>query len=153
VLLEVEDEPHHEKTAAAGSWKRKLPDDVKLFEIDGPIFFAVTDLLTDVFNRFSPLPRVLIVRMRSVPFIDATGVDSLKQFTKHCHKNNVELFFAELKPPVLTSLEQSDFFKKFSKTRILASAKQAFHFSTIADQRSTEQSEQCECHLEQKNLP
>jgi len=140
ILLEVEDEPHHEQPPSNGSWKRKLPDDIKLFEIDGPIFFAVTDLLTDVFNHFSPLPRVLIVRMRSVPFIDATGIDSLKQFAKHCHNKNVELFFAELTPPVLVSLEQSNFFKKFSKTKILSSAKQALHFSTIAIPKQVEES-------------
>jgi len=131
ILLEVEEDAPQETQKENRAWKRKLPDDIKLYEIEGPFFFAVTDLLSDVLNRFSMLPRILVVRMRSVPFIDSTGVDSLKQFSKQCTKKGVELFLAELKPSVLGSLEQSDFFKKFSKTRILASAKQALHFSTI----------------------
>jgi SulP family sulfate permease len=138
-LLEVEEDEPQETQKKNGAWKRKLPDDIKLYEIEGPFFFAVTDLLSDVLNRFSMLPRILIVRMRSVPFIDSTGIDSLKQFSKQCQKKGVELFLAELKPSVLGSLEQSDFFKKFPKTRILASAKQAIHFSTITTTQISEE--------------
>ena len=142
-LLEVEeDEPQQpqETEKRSSAWKRKLPEDIKLYEIEGPFFFAVTDLLSDVLNRFQSLPRILIVRMRSVPFIDSTGVDSLKQFSKQCQKKGVELFLAELKPSVLGSLEQSDFFKKFSKNNVLASARQAIHFSTITPACSCEES-------------
>jgi len=147
ILLEMEDDPETEQKATTSAWKRKLPDDVKLYEIEGPLFFAVTDLLTNILNRFETMPRVLIVRMRSVPFIDSTGIDSLKQFSLECKKYNVELFLSELKPSVLHALERSDFFKSFSKTRLLTAAKQALHFPTMAGQQcSCQNAETCENH-------
>jgi len=124
--------PADDKPRKGGAWKRKLPDDIKLYEIEGPFFFAVTDLLSDVLNRFSTLPRILVVRMRSVPFIDSTGVDSLKQFSRQCDKKGVELYLAELKPSVRDSLDHSNFFKAFPKTKVLTSARQAIHFSTLS---------------------
>ena len=102
-------------------WQLTLPPDTKVYEIEGPFFFAVADLLADVLGHFDPLPRRLIVRMRSVPFIDSTAANALKRFANQCSSKGVDLFLAELKPTVLKSLEQANFFDSFSSDHVLTS--------------------------------
>jgi sulfate permease, SulP family len=122
-----------------GPWKAVLPDNVKVYEIEGPFFFAVSDLLADVLNRFDTLPSTLIVRMRSVPFIDSTAVNSLQRFARECKARNVELFLAELKPNVRSYLKHADFFKTFPKDHVIASVDQILRPSNeaISDLKTT----------------
>lgn len=120
-----------------GAWLMDLPSDVKVYEIEGPFFFAVSDLLADIFIRFERTPKVLIVRMRSVPFIDVTAVQALRRFVRQCHEKGVALFIAELRPGVLSSLERADFFHEFPRERIVASVNKAVELSKVPMQAST----------------
>ena len=106
------------------SWQQTLPPDTKVYEIEGPFFFAVADLLADVLNRFDPLPRRLIVRMRSVPFIDSTAANALRRFATQCATRHVELYLAELRPDVRSSLRRADFFHAFPKERVIDSVEE-----------------------------
>ena len=115
----------------AGTWQQALPPDTKVYEIEGPFFFAVADLLADVLTRFDPLPRRLIVRMRSVPFIDSTAVNSLRRFAVQCAASHVELYIAELRPDVRTYLKRADFFRTFPKDRILDSVEEFGHRAAV----------------------
>jgi SulP family sulfate permease len=96
-----------------------LPQNVQVYELEGPFFFAVADMLADIFTRFEKTPSSLIIRMRSVPFIDSTAVQALKRFVKQCQSNNVELFLAELTPAVKTILNKADFFTAFPTSNVL----------------------------------
>ena len=102
-------------------WQQSLPPETKIYEIEGPFFFAVADLLTNVLSHFDPLPRRLIVRMRSVPFIDATAVNAMKRFSDQCAAKQVELYVAELRPDVHAYLQKSGFFNVFPKERVVSS--------------------------------
>lgn len=104
-----------------GSWEYSLPPDTKIYEIEGPFFFAVADLLSDVLSRFETLPKTLILRMRSVPFIDATAINALKRFSSQCKMKGVTLCLAELSPSVQKSLEEFKFFESFPKERVITS--------------------------------
>ena len=107
-----------------GSWQQSLPPETKIYEIEGPFFFAVADLLANVLTRFDPLPRHLIVRMRSVPFIDATAVNALQRFSAQCAAKQVELYLAELRPDVRAYLHKAKFFKTFPKDRVINSVEE-----------------------------
>jgi len=109
------------KEEEGGIWKIVLPHDIKVYELEGPFFFAVADILTEIFSYFDEQPHTLIIRMRAVPFIDATGTKSLRRFVQQCNTRKVHLFLAELQPDVLQSLEQTEFFKIFPKNRVLHS--------------------------------
>ncbi len=65
-------------TAADGdSALLEIPEGVMVYEITGPIFFGVATKVTDVIAASSE--RVVVLRMRSVPEIDATGLHSLEK--------------------------------------------------------------------------
>jgi SulP family sulfate permease len=126
-LLEAieEDESISEQAGDLNSsWQLALPPDTKVYEIEGPFFFAVADLLADVLTHFDPLPRRLIVRMRSVPFVDSTAVNALRRFAAQCRAKHVELYLAELRPDVRAYLKRAEFFHTFPKDHVIDSVEE-----------------------------
>ncbi len=58
--------------------KLLVPEGVAVYEIDGPYFFGVANKFDEIMTRMSKPPRVRIIRMRRVPFIDSTGLHNLE---------------------------------------------------------------------------
>ena len=75
-----------------------LPKDVEVFRINGPFFFGVSSELIDVLTRMGQMPKVLIVRMRLVPFLDTSGVSALEDMVKKCKAAGTIVIFAALQP-------------------------------------------------------
>lgn len=107
-----------------GSWQMTLPTDTKVYEIEGPLFFGVSDVLSDVFHHLDELPKTLILRMRSVPFTDSTGINALERFAENCRTNKVDLYLCELKKEVVTYLERAGFFRHFPHEKLASSVEE-----------------------------
>lgn len=60
-----------------------LPKGITMYEINGPLFFGASKKFQDVITNLNERPKVLILRMRHVPFIDATGLNALKSITTY----------------------------------------------------------------------
>lgn len=58
--------------------KLLVPEGVAVYEIDGPYFFGVANKFDEIMTRMAKPPRVRIIRMRRVPFIDSTGLHNLE---------------------------------------------------------------------------
>lgn len=63
-----------------------LPKGVEVFRITGPFFFGVAGELLDTLRRLGQAPRVIILRMRLVPMLDASGVSGVAEFISLAHK-------------------------------------------------------------------
>lgn len=100
-------------------FRAKLPPSVKLFEIEGPLFFGVSDILSEALPNLEAGTKQLILRFRLVPFIDQTGVQSLITLYHSCQKKQVELYLSELKPHSRTVLEKAGFLKMIGHEHIL----------------------------------
>lgn len=74
-----------------------IPNGVEVFSVNGPFFFGAADKLRDVTSEISKPPKVLILRMRDVPAIDATGIHALEQMAKKCASENTMLILAEVR--------------------------------------------------------
>ncbi len=72
----------------------RVPKGCEIYEIDGPFFFGVADLLQDTLDQLERPPEVFVLRMRKVPAIDATGINALASFHKHCAKHGTTLVLA-----------------------------------------------------------
>ncbi len=73
---------------------KKIPQHTRVFEINGPMFFAASD-------KFQYLPDnsgidVLCIRMRNVPAIDAAGVEALTEIVRRCGKDHVQVVFSHV---------------------------------------------------------
>ena len=76
--------------------KYQLPKGIKVFEITGPLFFGAAYKFKDAMRYIEKHPPVLIIRMRHVPIIDATGIQTLKEVHKETLKHHTKIILSEL---------------------------------------------------------
>lgn len=80
-----------------------LPAGVQIYSIEGPFFFAAVDRLIHSLN-YGEDTRALIIRLHSVPFMDMTGIEGLKDTIERLEKRNVRVILCEAKQNVLRKL-------------------------------------------------
>ena len=85
---------------------RKVPKGCEIYEIDGPFFFGVADMLQDALAGLEKTPDVFILRMRYVPAIDATGLNALRSFHKRCSHRGTALLLSGVREQPLTAIER-----------------------------------------------
>jgi SulP family sulfate permease len=69
---------------------------VEAFQISGPLFFGVASRLDDLLDQFRVAPKVFILRMRLVPFIDASGMHALETLFDRCRRRGIVLVISGL---------------------------------------------------------
>ena len=94
-----------ENTDDASIRLRKVPENTLVFEITGPIFFGASTKIADVIRHGKK--DILILRMRSVPAIDATGLHSLETIIKTCKKQGKTLILSHVNEQPMHSLEKA----------------------------------------------
>lgn len=94
-----------ENTDDASIRLRKVPENTLVFEITGPIFFGASTKIADVIRHGKK--DILILRMRSVPAIDATGLHSLETIIKTCKKQGKTLILSHINEQPMHSLEKA----------------------------------------------
>jgi len=92
--------------------KKIVPNDVEVYEIDGPFFFGVADRLKNVLSEVSNPPKVFILRMRHVPMIDATGLHALEEFFDLCQSNGTILVLSGVNEHIKLKMRRLGFEKK-----------------------------------------
>lgn len=76
--------------------RRDLPKDVEVIRISGPVFFGVAEDMIDTLKRMGQMPKVLIIRMSDVPFLDASGVAALEDIIRKCRSQDAKVIFSGL---------------------------------------------------------
>lgn len=79
-----------------GYQREGLPEGVEVFSIAGPIFFGMAGEIPEILRKVEGTPKVLIIRMRLVPFLDISGALAIADLVKECTKKNIEVIFAAL---------------------------------------------------------
>jgi sulfate permease, SulP family len=74
-----------------------IPKSVSVFEINGPLFFGAAYKFKDAIGHIEKHPEILIIRMRNVPIIDATGARTLEEVERECHSQGIKLILTEVK--------------------------------------------------------
>ena len=84
-----------------------LPKGVEVYEIDGPFFFGIANKFDEKMRIIGDRPAVRIIRMRKVPFIDATGLNNLETLCRNSRKEKIEVILSGVKENVRESLNKS----------------------------------------------
>src|SRR5690606_37745040 len=71
--------------------RQRLPPGVEAYQIGGPLFFGASNRLDSLLDQFFGKPKVLILRMRLVPVIDASGVHALRKLAERCRREGIVL--------------------------------------------------------------
>lgn len=98
--------------------KKQIPDDVEVFEINGPFFFGAAKKFKDQMSIVEETPKVRIIRMRNVPAIDATGLQTLKDFYNDAKKKNMHLILSGVHTQPLYAMTQAGIFDMYGEDNI-----------------------------------
>ena len=88
---------------------RHVPEHVMVYEIDGPMFFGAADQIPHIDPRGTR--RVMILRMRSVPALDITALNSLARLWKECQRHRVQLILSHVNEQPLSVMRKSGFYE------------------------------------------
>ncbi|MFA4053023.1 SulP family inorganic anion transporter [Duncaniella muris] len=78
---------------------------VEVYEIDGPFFFGVATKFDELMRTtIGEKPKVRIIRMRKVPFIDSTGIHNLEVLIKSSHDENIQVVLSGVRENVRAAL-------------------------------------------------
>jgi len=104
---------------------REVPAGVEVFEVNGPFFFGMADSFLNALRNIERNVPVLIIRIRNVPAIDATGLHDLQDLHKKCLKDNTKLIFSGVLTQPLIIFERSGFLDEVGEENFCVSIDEA----------------------------
>ena len=85
----------------------KIPSGVEVYEIDGPFFFGVANKFDECMKQLSTKPRIRIIRMRKVPFIDSTGLHNLESLCRLSQREHIHIILSGVNDQVRAMIMKS----------------------------------------------
>ncbi len=108
-----------------------VPKGIEVFEITGPLFFGAAYKFKERIYSLKDSPRVLIIRMRAVPVIDATGLHTIREVAKYVKRFGTILIISGVQPGVYEELEKSGLLIKIGKMNVLSDIDEALKRANI----------------------
>lgn len=84
-----------------------IPSSVMVYRIDGPFFFGAAEKLASVLERVQAHIRVVVLRMNRVPFMDATGLETLAEIIERFQRRQVRVVLCDVQPGVQLKLQRA----------------------------------------------
>lgn len=98
--------------------RKDVPKEVAVFEINGPFFYTISNLLNEQLRVMPEKPSFFILRMRKCPIIDASGIHALKDFHRKCGQLNIEFLISGVREEVHSALAKSSVIDLIGKDHI-----------------------------------
>ncbi len=99
---------------------RSIPQDVEVYEINGPFFFGAAAKFKESMRFIENPPLVRILRMRNVPVIDATGLNMLRELVSDSNKRGTQIILSGIHPEPLAALTQYGLLKEIGKENVFS---------------------------------
>ncbi|HKX12500.1 MAG TPA: SulP family inorganic anion transporter, partial [bacterium] len=106
---------------------REVPQGVEVFEIKGPFFFGVAETLKDTLDVVETPPKVLILRMRDVPAMDATGLFALIDLKKRCERQGTTLVLSGVHAQPYLTIDKAGKLDFFGQENVLTNIDSALN--------------------------
>lgn len=107
-----------------------LPKGVEVYEINGPYFFGIANRFEEAMNAIGDNPKVRIVRMRKVPFMDSTAVHNLEGMIRNSRGKGVEVILSGVRPDVRETLRANQIDRLLPDRYICSDIHQAVALAT-----------------------
>ena len=88
-----------------------IPKGIEVYEINGPLFFGAAYKFRDAIQQIEKKPQILIIRMRNVPYVDATGIRTLKEVFREMEHKGTRM--------VLSGVTNAHVIEELQKSRLL----------------------------------
>ncbi len=117
-VIRDEIDPNNESDMEVHEERLSLPKGVEVYEINGPYFFGIATKFEELMSQLGDRPRVRIIRMRKVPFIDSTGIHNLTNLCEMSQKENIHIILSGVNEKVHKALEKSHFYDLLGEENI-----------------------------------
>lgn len=117
--LSSEGEIYHEDE------KLDLQKGVEVYEIDGPFFFGIANKFDECMKVLGDKPKVRIIRMRKVPFMDTTGLHNLESLFRLSEKEKIRIVLSGVNGQVRKVLEKSDLYRRIGEENVCSNINEA----------------------------
>ncbi len=116
-----------EQSSTDGGRLKKIPEKTSVYEIDGPMFFATTDM-------FSSIPikggtRAMILRMRNIPALDASAMIALDGIYELCEKSGITLILSHVNEQPLSVMKKYGFYDKLGAQNFVENIDEALEYA------------------------
>lgn len=106
---------------------RSVPTQIRVYEISGPMFFGAADRMAEI--TLKDFTKVLVIRMRGVPALDATAMHSLENLQEKCERHGVELVFSHVNDQPFHTMQKDGFVDKVGADHFCAHIDDALAFA------------------------
>jgi SulP family sulfate permease len=104
---------------------KQIPEYVAVFRIHGPFLFGATDKLGEVLHRLDELPAIIILRLRNMTAIDATGLQAIEEFADAIHTSGRGLILCGAPERPAQLMRRLDFEKHLGRENICSNIGEA----------------------------
>ncbi len=109
-VISDEIDPNEDAEIKSGNLEHlTIPQGVEVYEINGPYFFGAGNRFEEIMATFGDRPKVRIIRMRKVPFVDSTGIHNLTNLCEMSKKEGIKVVLSGVRPNVNATLVKAGF--------------------------------------------
>ena len=124
-VIRDEIDPNKESDLEVHEEHLTLPKGVEVYEINGPYFFGIATKFEEIMSQLGDRPKIRIIRMRKVPFIDSTGIHNLTNLCVMSQKENIHIILSGVNDKVHKVLERSGFYELLGEDNICCNINEA----------------------------
>ena len=124
-VIRDEIDPNKESDLEVHEDHLTLPKGVEVYEINGPYFFGIATKFEEIMSQLGDRPKIRIIRMRKVPFIDSTGIHNLTNLCVMSQKENIHIILSGVNDKVHKVLERSGFYELLGEDNICSNINEA----------------------------
>jgi SulP family sulfate permease len=118
VSREFDDGPVGAGDESGAIYRRRIPEGVEVYEINGPFFFGAAEKFKATLDQVSRRPKVLIVRMRNVPAIDSTAMHALKDLIRRTRQQGTQVLLSDVHSQPLVALQRTDLLEEIGEENL-----------------------------------
>lgn len=101
-----------------------LPNDILIYTIQGPFFFGVAEKFERALAATNTEPKVIIIRLRDVPFMDMTGLETFCEILMQYHKKGVLIYLCEANSRVMRKLAEVNALQWVFEQKVIATLRE-----------------------------
>jgi SulP family sulfate permease len=125
VSREFDDGPEGTRDESGAIYRRRVPEGVEVYEINGPFFFGAAEKFKASLDRVSGRPKNLIVRMRNVPAIDSTAMHALKDLIRRTRHQGTQVLLSDVHSQPLVALQRADLLEEIGEENLFGDVDEA----------------------------
>ncbi|KQA20657.1 SulP family inorganic anion transporter [Vibrio metoecus] len=104
-----------------------LPRELAVYALEGPFFFAAAETFERVMSSIQETPHILILRLKWVPFMDITGIQTLEEIIQSFHKRGIQVLISGANPRVSQKLIKAGIVDLVGKNNVYPVFESALH--------------------------